>query len=120
VSDVALRPWPGGSYALRPVCVVADLDQLRGPVSGRFVLPLHLNASAPREFDFADARDRADAYQLVLLEAASDTDLTSWLVRAELERLWPELYLPRGVRRAWQDAHPSLARIGPGPHVPQP
>jgi hypothetical protein len=41
------------------------------------------------------------------------------LERAELLRLWPELYLPRTVRAAWQDAHAVLASIGAGPHVPR-
>jgi hypothetical protein len=71
-------------------------------------------------YDFGSARDLARAYQLVLLEAVDATDLEQWLDRAELLRLWPELYLPRRVRAAWQDAHPTLARIGAGPHVPRP
>jgi hypothetical protein len=98
---------------------VTDLDGLRGPLAGVFALPLHLNASVPREFDLGAAADRRDVYQLVLLEAATEDDLTTWLDRRELHQLWPELYLPRGVRRAWQDAHPSLRRIGAGSHVPQ-
>ena len=99
VSGVGARPLPGGGYAPRPVCVVSDLDDLHGPTSGVFALPLHLNASVPRRFDFGDAGDRADAYHLVLLEAASENDLATWLDRRELERLWPELYLPRASVR---------------------
>jgi hypothetical protein len=55
----------------------------------------------------------------VLLEATETADLEQWLQHAELLRLWPELYLPRHVRAAWQDEHPVLARIGTDPHVPQ-
>lgn len=34
-------------------------------------------------------------------------------------RVWPESYLPRTVRAAWQDAHTVLPSIGAGPHIPQ-
>ena len=113
---------PGASpfcgYALRGVVVAPDLDVLRGPLRGRRQLPLHLDSSARPFYDFAWARDRAQAYQLVLLEAVEVAELEQWLERAELLRLWPELYLPRTMRAAWQDARPVLASIGAGPHVP--
>ncbi len=105
---------------MRPIVVPPDLDALRGPRHGRRQLPLHLDSSARSFYDFGSARDRARAYQLVLLEAVDATDLEQWLDHAELLRLWPELYLPRKVRAAWENAHPTLARIGAGPHVPQP
>ncbi len=110
---------PFSGYALRQVVVAPDLDALRGPLHGRRQLPLHLDSSARPLYDFGTRRDRAQAYQLVLLEATDPTDLEQWLQHAELLRLWPELYLPRTVRAAWQAEHPSLARIGAGPHVPQ-
>ncbi len=110
---------PFSGYALRPVVVAPDLDMLRGPLRGRRQLPLHLDSSARPFYDFGSARDRGQAYQLVLLEAVDAADLEQWLERGELLRLWPELYLPRTVRAAWQDAHPALASIGAGLHVPQ-
>ena len=112
-------PIPGTGFALRRVVVAADLDALRGPLIGRRQLPLHLDASARAVFDFSVAGDREQAYQLVLLEAGTVTDLEQWLDGSELLRLWPDLYLPRVVRAAWQDRHPALARIGAGPHAPQ-
>jgi hypothetical protein len=112
-------PWPGGSYALRPVVVVPDLSDLHGPLTGCFELPLHLNASATRVFDFSHPEHRAAAYQLVLLEAASTDDLTRWIDPDELLRMWRDLYLPRAVRQAWQDAHPQLRAQGASSHVPQ-
>lgn len=47
-------------------------------------------------------------YEIVLREAASPQDLTSHLNAAMLIALWPRLYLPGGVRRAWEDLHPAL------------
>lgn len=118
VSQASASP-PFSGFALRRVVVARDLDALRGPLHGRRQLPLHLDSSARSFYDFGSARDRARGYQLVLLEAVDEADLEQWLQHAELLRLWPELYLPRTVRTAWQNAHPTLARIGAGPHVPQ-
>jgi len=116
-SDTSPKPFVG--YALRPVIVADDLRTLRGPLTGRWQLPLHLDSSARTVFDFAVDRDRLEAYQLVLLEAMWPSDVQQWLNGAELTRLWPELYLPRVVRAAWQAEHPALALAGAGPHVPQ-
>lgn len=113
-------PIPGTGYALRPVVVATDLAALRGPLDGRWQLPLHLNASARAVYDFANPDEREEAYQLVLLEAASPADLEQWLDGQELSRMWPDLYLPRVVRAAWQAQQPDLARAGAGPRVPQP
>lgn len=111
-------PYVG--YTLRHVVVAPDLQALRGPLQGQWQLPPHLDSSAPAVFDFARPRDLEEAYQLVLLEASSTADLEQWLDGEQLLRLWPELYLPRVVRVAWQSQHPQLARVGAGPRVPQP
>ena len=116
-SGTASVPFSG--YALRRVTVAPDLDALRGPLHGRFQLPLHLDASARAVYDFASSADRELAYRLVLLEAGSALDHERWLDRDELLRLWSDLYLPRVVRAGWQAEHPVLARIGAGPQVPQ-
>ncbi len=111
---------PFSGYALRRVVVAPDLHALRGPLQVQVQLPLHLDSSARPFYDFASARARAHAYQLVLLEAVEVADLERWLQHEEVLRLWPELYLPRHVRAAWQNQHPVLAEVGAGPHVPQP
>jgi len=118
-STVGTGPIPGTGYGLRRVVVAVDLAALRGPVSGRWQLPLHLDASARAVYDFADPDEREEAYQLVLLEASSPADLEQWLDGTELLRMWPDLYLPRVVRAAWQTEQPALAQAGGGPRVPQ-
>ncbi len=99
-------------YQARPgrrVLVIDDLADLRGPAAGSVELPLRLFWSLPgHHFDLADTDERVWYYQTVLREASRPDDLTAHLDRATLTRLWPDLYLPRGVRRAWEDHHPSL------------
>jgi len=104
---------------LRGVVVVESLDDLRGPGHGKVRLPLHLDASAAQVYDLDDDYFRRLLYRVVLLEAASTGDLTSWLDRDTFVREWPTLYLPRVVRAAWETAHPTLRQRGAGPHVPR-
>lgn len=93
----------------RRALVAADLDSLRGPVSGKVQLPLRLFWSLPdHQFDLDDPDPRRWYYETVLREASRPDDLTAYLDGATLVRLWPELYLPKGVRRAWEERHPSL------------
>lgn len=44
----------------------------------------------------------------MLREASRPQDLTGYLDRDALLALWPELYLSRGVRQAWEEHHPQL------------
>lgn len=111
-------PRPPGR-ALRTVAVVDDLDQLQGPLTGRFRLPHHLDASARHLYDFADNQWRELAYRTVLMEAGNDADLTEWLDKEALVVLWPQLYLPPFVRQAWERRHPELAHAGARADVPR-
>jgi hypothetical protein len=119
-SQPGRRGAPYVGYQLRPVVVAPDLGALHGPTHGSHQLPRHLDSSARTYFNLAVPADRKEAYQLVLLEAADVTDHEQWRQSTQLLELWSELYLPRTVRAAWQSAHADLARIGAGPHVPQP
>src|SRR5207249_1486997 len=101
-------PTPGGGYALRTVVVADDLNDLRGPLEGKVRLPLHLDASDRALYDLSDEHRRELLYELVLLEAGSVEDLTTWLDRDTFVHMWPRLYLPRVVRAAWQARHPVL------------
>ena len=47
-------------------------------------------------------------YETVLREATRPADLARYLDGETLVSLWPELYLPKGVRRAWEEQHQAL------------
>jgi hypothetical protein len=93
----------------RRALVAADLDDLHGPASGVAELPLRLFWSLPdHRFDLDEPDTRRWYYETVLREASRPDDLAAYLDGATLVRLWPDLYLPKGVRRAWEEQHPSL------------
>jgi hypothetical protein len=93
----------------RRALVAADLGGLHGPVAGQVRLPLRLFWSLPdHQFDLDDADTLRWYYETVLREASRPGDLADYLDGATLVRLWPDLYLPKGVRRAWEERHPSL------------
>ncbi|GIF43457.1 hypothetical protein [Actinoplanes xinjiangensis] len=89
------------------------MSDLHGPVSGVVELPHRMVwAPAPAgRFDLDDTYDRLRLYEIVLREAVRPAELETWLNRDLLLELWPRLYLPRGVRRAWEDVHPHLAAV---------
>jgi transcriptional regulator with XRE-family HTH domain len=67
----------------------------------RVELPVDLNWSQPgRLFDLRDRADRARAYEIVLREG-DPAQISAVVDGALLVDLWPELVLPRAVRRAW-------------------
>jgi hypothetical protein len=93
----------------RPVVVAASLADLRGPAEGTVELPIWLFWSSPdHTFDLGDPDMRRWLYQTVLREASRPEDLTAYLDGDTLVALWPGLYLPKGVRQAWEDQHPAL------------
>jgi len=96
----------------RETVVVSSLADLRGPVAGMVRLPLWLFWSSPgHTFDLADRDMRRWLYQTVLREASRPEDLTAYLDGDTLIALWPDLYLPKGVRQAWEDRHPVLHAV---------
>jgi hypothetical protein len=110
-------PTPGAAvhvsrYQSRPgrrALVIVDLTDLRGPADGTVELPIWLFWHPNRTFDLDDRALRRWVYQIVLREASRPEDLTTYLNGEILVELWPDLPLPRGVRRAWEEQHPSLA-----------
>ena len=54
-------------------------------------------------------------YQVVLREAIRAEELTSYVKRDKLIAVWPDLYLPKGVRWAWEERHPVLRAAAPQP-----
>ena len=97
----------------RRVIVAPKLDDLHGPVSGVIELPHRLFWQPDRHVDLDNPALLAWTYETVLREAATVEELRTWLDGPTLVRLWPELYLPRWVRRAWQDRHAALGNYAP-------
>ena len=100
----SIRPGPGGgrSWSVTwPACA----GQSRGTVE----LPLWLFWSSPdRAFDLSRPFMLRSMYETVLGEAIRPEDLTAYLDGDTLIALWPDLFLPKGVRQAWEDLHPLL------------
>jgi hypothetical protein len=102
----------GGPYQARPgrpVLVAANLADLRGPTAGTVSLPLRLSWSPPgRIFDLGDPDMLRAMYEIVLGEAIHAAELAAYLHGDRLVAVWPDLYLPKAVRRAWEERHPAL------------
>jgi hypothetical protein len=93
----------------RRAVISHSLGDLHGPTEGTVELPLWLFWSCPgHAFDLDDPDMRIWLYQTVLREAGRPEDLETFLDGDTLMGLWPSLYLPRGVRQAWEDQHPVL------------
>jgi hypothetical protein len=94
----------------RLALVIGDLAELRGPIAGVVELPHRMVWLPPedRRFDLGDAYDLTRVYEIVLREAVQFDELRAWLDAGTLLSLWPQLFLPRGVRLAWEQRHPQL------------
>lgn len=95
----------------RRAVVAADLTELRGPTGGIVELPHRLFWQPNRMIDLDNPAVLAWMYETVLREAVSPDELRTWLDGATLVRLWPDLFVPRGVRAAWEGRHPMLSRL---------
>jgi hypothetical protein len=107
-----------GRYEARPgraPVVAADLAGLHGPVLGTVELPLRLFWNPDRTFDLSDPDLLRWMYENVLREAARPEELATFLDGELLVALWPDLFLPRGVRQAWEDRHPVLRAAAAAP-----
>lgn len=102
-------------YQARPgrrAVVISDLADLRGPATGKVILPFGLYWSpAGRVFDLDDPLMQEEMHRIVLTEAIRPDDLTTWINGPRLVETWPHLrmLLPKGVRQAWEEIHPELA-----------
>jgi hypothetical protein len=93
----------------RRAVVVRDLGDLRGPAQGSVRLPLWLYWSGDSpDFDLDDPFMRRWLYEIVLRETGGAEDLVRFLNAGLLVAIWPQLFLPEGVRRAWEEFHPVL------------
>lgn len=106
----------GGSRGRRPyearpgrrAVVVSDVDEFRGPTSGIVELPHRLFWQPNRMINLDRPAMLAWMYETVLREAATADELRAWLDGPTLVRLWGDIFVPRGVRQAWEERHPSL------------
>jgi hypothetical protein len=106
---IAVRVTLGAVYLRRPVLVAASLADLRGPTGGVVELPLHLFWSAPdRTFSLDDPGGRQEVYEIVVREARRPDDQAAFLHGDMLVAVWPDIFLPRPVRAAWEAQHPAL------------
>jgi hypothetical protein len=106
--SAVVAPDPGRPG--RAVLVITELSDLRGPASGKIVLPTRLYPERTVQvFDLDEPWLAREAYQVVLTEATGALDLAAWLNAPRLIGAWPELYLPAAVRQAWEEVHPVLA-----------
>ena len=96
----------------RPVALPDDMDSVdRVPETGLVDLPLHVFWSGPgRRWDLDDKRQKAQVYELVLTEGTEE-DVRRFIDVDELVRLWPDLWLPSYVRKAWSVHLRSLRGI---------
>jgi hypothetical protein len=108
VEQTATLRAPQQARPGRRTLVVTDLAALAGPVTGPVELPLRLFWCPDRTFDLDAPGMLAWMYQTVLREATRPEDLATYLDGDTLVALWPDLFLPRGVRAAWEEQHPVL------------
>jgi hypothetical protein len=88
--------------------VADDLAELCGPTTGVVSLPHRLAWQPPKSFDLDVEVVLRLMYERVLREAVSVAELSAWLDGPTLVRVWRQLHLPTGVRRAWEAKHPAL------------
>jgi hypothetical protein len=101
----------------RRAIVVLDLADLHGPTDGTVDLPLRLFwSAADHTFDLGRPHAARELYETVLREASRPHDLTDFLNRELLIASWPDLHLPAGVRRAWEEQHPVLGSVAARAH----
>jgi hypothetical protein len=71
-------------------------------------LPHRLFRQPDRHVNLDNPALLAWMYKTVLCEATTVDEPRIWLHGPTLIRLWPELFVPRGVRRLWENRHPAL------------
>ena len=104
------RPAPA-PYFSRPgrlARVAPDLSELHGPTHGVVELPFRMFWQKDRTLDLDKPFMLQWMYEIVLREAIRLDELRDWLDGPTLVRMWRKLFLPKGVRRAWEDRHAEL------------
>jgi hypothetical protein len=95
------RPYPD------PPGRLADLT---GPTAGPLQLPITIDWGPRRVYQMGRDADRRIVYERVLREAATTEEVGRFVDGAILVEVWPRLFLPRRVRRLWEERFPELTR----------
>ena len=93
----------------RPVAVPESWAVLQGPSRGPVSLPADLGWTGRRDYDLDDPADARVLYERVLVDAVTAAVLVEVLNGDLLKAQWPQLFLPHGVRAAWEARFPELA-----------
>lgn len=97
-------------HSMRPIVVAESLAALCGPDGGIVELPQRLcRSGGQRVFDLGNLDQALDMYESMLATARTQADLAEYASGELLARLWPEPFLDRDIRRAWESVHPLLA-----------
>jgi hypothetical protein len=94
-----------------PYATPDDLDDLRGPTSGVVRVRAYIDTGQDPTYDLDAEGDLLPLYSRVV-RSGSVQDQCLLLDRATLERLWPDLVLPRACREAWTRRFPHLGALG--------
>lgn len=95
----------------KPVVAPENLHLLVGPVSGIVHLPGHLDWSGHAEYDLDRPGRIVDLYRAVINEAASPSDLHTYLNESVLKKLWSYIWLPAQTKLARESRFPELAQL---------
>jgi hypothetical protein len=91
-----------------PFVVAESLDELHGPTSGDVTLPNRLLWNPSDPFDVSDEKRLRSMMRIVLREARCQDDLSRYLSRDNVIRLWDSLGLPSYIQKAWEARFPEL------------
>ncbi len=86
----------------------ARLSDLTAPISGFVELPVTIDWGPKRSYDLAKNADRRVVYEMVLQEAATSEEIGRYVNGSILVEVWSQLWLPRRVRRDWEERFPEL------------
>lgn len=104
----ARRRVPFEARPGRSAVVASNLSELRGPTHGVVELPHRLFWQPDRHLDLDGPGMLGWMYEMVLTDAVTVEELRTWLHGPTLQRLWPDIFVPQGVREAWELRHPGL------------
>lgn len=88
----------------------SHLSDLTGPTAGVVELPITMDWGPRRIYDLGRDADRRIVYEVVLQEAASTGEVVRYVNGTALVENWRNLWLPRRVRRTWEERFPELSQ----------